>query len=184
MEKERRNENEAIIVEDMKIIFALAVILFALPAFAGEKDQFECALKNTEFCGIWHELDAYNITIAGNRMIHSVFNTSYIFTIIKEERFEDGRPISLLLSDVPVGATKEIESMGTLFVMLPQESPSEPDERTNARSIRMCEFFEHESTGPCFSHNPQKRQACSLLELFKKTKECELVGYSTLISED
>lgn len=143
-----------------------------------------CALKNKEFCGVWHELDAYDVSIIDDKIINTVPKTSNIFTIIKEERFEDGRPISLLLSEIPVGATKEIERMGIMLVMLPQDNPGEPDERINPRSMKMCEFFESESTGPCFSNNPKKRQACSLPELFKQIKECKLIGYSTLITED
>ncbi len=167
------------------IIAVLFISAFSSHAvFANGKDESECILKNKEFCGVWHELDAYSVTIAGDRIIDSVPSASYIFTIIKEERFEDGRPISLLLSDVRVGATKETESMGIMLVMLPQDNHGEPDERINPRSMIMCEFSEHESTGPCFSHNPEERQSCNLPELFKQTKECEQIGYSTLVSED
>lgn len=179
----------------MKRSFALFVFLIiaAAPSHGSTDDPGEasyveksitCVLKNKEFCGVWHELDAYDVSIIGNKIINTVPKTSNIFTIKKEERFEDGRPISLLLSEIPVGATKEIERMGIMLVMLPQDNPGEPDERINPRSMKMCEFFERESTGPCFSNNPKERQSCSLPELFKQIKECELIGYSTLITED
>jgi hypothetical protein len=153
----------------MRIFILLATLLLTSPAFAsGDEAAPQCTLKNTEFCGTWYDKDNFKVVITGDRLIYN--ETDEPCTLMKEARFEDGRPLSLIKCiTTPDLNYPHVRSdpypVGYLLVLMPRNIWDRSEKYYNAR---MYSYNETVFTNPCFSDKPIDRDSCDLTSLLDR----------------
>lgn len=144
----------------MKIIFALVVLLFAFPAFAGGK----CVLKNKEFCGTWGDKRA-SLEITGDHLQWDEYFYADCSSQI-ETRIE-GKPHTLLKCITTPDPRYAVNSKPYLSFYLLVMYPKEKLESTD--TLRM--FFysgDFDKQDVCFSGNIVERERCNLQDFDKQ----------------
>ena len=125
-------------------------------AKAGDKAaHLPCTLKNTEFCGIWEDNDGFHVAATGAWIIYGRYSPC---TVMKEGKFEDGRPFSLLKCTAP----DDLHPAGYLFTYYPTKNWRN-DQGKHAQLYDYGKYGVPEIS--CFSDKKEERDACNIQEL-------------------
>lgn len=125
-----------------------------------------CTLKNTEFCGVWQDTKGKDVVITGDKIIYKYYDSTDTCKIMKEARLEDGRPLSLLICDVPSTEPGFAYTEGYMLVMRPQGKWGD----ANSHWVHKLMLGDLDPTNPCFSDDAIERQSCDLLALYEQNK--------------
>jgi hypothetical protein len=147
----------------MRIFLVLAILLFSLPAVAGGDEAVPCALKNTEFCGLWYDRQGFQMIVGGNRMI---YGTDVPCTIMKEGAYEDGRPYSLIKcieQPDPKAAYSPKEPYPVGYLLTYSERADWRKKKENGAAIKY--YYTRVFQNACFSDRAVEREKCDLATL-------------------
>ena len=147
----------------MRIFLVLAILLLSLPAEAGGDEAVPCALKNTEFCGIWYDRQGFQMIVGGDRMI---YGTDVPCAIMKEGAYEDGRPYSLIKcieQPDPKAPYSPKEPYPVGYLLTYSERADWPKKKENGAAIKY--YYTRVSQNACFSDRAVEREQCDLATL-------------------
>jgi hypothetical protein len=150
----------------MRIFLVLAILLFSLPAVAGGDEAVPCALKNTEFCGVWYDRQGFQMIVGGDRMI---YGTDVPCAIMKEGAYEDGRPYSLIKcieQPDPKAPYSPKEPYPVGYLLTYSERADWRMKQENGAAIKYY-YYSAESSNPCFADKVEGRKLCDLSTLME-----------------
>ena len=148
-------------------VFFICLFLVPFSAFAGgDEDAVPCVLENKEFCGKFRDNQGFEAVFTGDRL---TYDGSIPCTVMKEGRFEDGRPYSLVkCTSTRFTPDYPYYLKGYLFTYFLKQDWNKIKKNTR-NSVHM---YTYSKPGikeiACFSDKKEERDMCDIQEVVDK----------------